>query len=83
MAQEFTHDDLREILTERIGVDESDLSGDGSQTFDEIGLDSLAIIGIQLEVQQRYGIDVPPEDAEGIRTLDEAVDYVNRRLEEA
>jgi acyl carrier protein len=47
-----------------------------------MGLDSLAFVEIQLAMQQEYGFTIPDEDAESITTLGEAIDYVNRRLEE-
>ena len=47
-----------------------------------MGLDSLAFIEIQLAVQQQYGFSIPDEDAHEIGTLQEAIDYTNRRLQE-
>ena len=82
MATQFTLADLREILTGRIGVDEADIPDDPDTTFDDIGLDSLAIMELQLEVEQRYGLRVPEEDAEKISSFREAVDYINGKLAE-
>lgn len=82
MTTQFTLADLRQILTGRIGVDEADIPDDPDTTFDDIGLDSLAIMELQLEVEQRYGVRVPEEDAEKIRSFREAVDYINGKLAE-
>lgn len=81
MAEQFTRDQLNEILIDRIGIPEEDVkSGGGDTTFDDLGLDSLAFIEIQLEMDQRYGIEVSEDDAQQIHTLDDAIEYVNARL---
>ena len=81
-TQTFGFEDLKRILTERIGLAEEDVKEDPSATFEDMGLDSLAFVDIQLAMQQEYGFTIPEEDAEGIQTVGEAIDYVNRRLQE-
>ena len=76
----FTHDDLKAILVGRIGLAEADVPGDPDAAFADLGLDSLAVVEIQLALQQRFSFDIPDQDAHLITTLREAVDYVNRRL---
>jgi len=83
MADTFGFEDLKGILTGRIGVDAADIPDDTSTTFESVGLDSLAIMEIQLEVEQRYGFEVAEEDAAAIKTFDDAITYVQRRLDEA
>ena len=81
-AREFTFEDAKNILVNRIGVPEDSISGDPSQSFEDLGLDSLAFVEIQLAMQQEFGFQIPDEDAEQITTIGEAVDYTNRRLGE-
>jgi acyl carrier protein len=76
----FTHADLKRILVERIGLPETDVPDDGDVLFADLGLDSLAVVEIQLAVQQAYGFTIPDEDAGSIRSTAEAIDYVNGRL---
>jgi len=78
----FTLDDLERILVERVGLDHADLPGGGDVSFADLGLDSLAVVEVQLAIQQEYGFSVPDENAAEITTLDEAVSYVNARLAE-
>jgi acyl carrier protein len=80
--QQFTFEDLREILVDRIGLAAEDIVDDPSVSFESLGLDSLAFVEIQLAVQQRYGFTIPDEDAQLIGTIGEAIDYTNRRLQE-
>lgn len=82
MAREFTFNDLKEILVNRIGLAEDQISDDPNMAFEDMGLDSLAFVEIQLAVQQEYGFPIPDEDAQHITTVGEAIDYTNRRLQE-
>jgi acyl carrier protein len=81
-VQEFTFQDVKNILVNRIGLSADEVGEDPNLTFDELGLDSLAFVEIQLAMQQDYGFTIPDEDAEQITTIQEAIDYTNRRLRE-
>jgi acyl carrier protein len=81
-VREFTFENAKDILVNRIGVPEDSISGDPGQSFEDLGLDSLAFVEIQLAMQQEYGFQIPDEDAEQITTIGEAVEYTNRRLNE-
>ncbi len=80
--QHFEFADLKEILVNRVGLREADVVDDPSTRFDEMGVDSLALVEIQLAMQQTYGFTIADEDAEQIETVGEAVAYVNLRLAE-
>jgi acyl carrier protein len=83
MAQKrFTFSDLKDILVNRIGVPESQVIDDPNMTFEDMDLDSLALVEIQLAVQQQYGFSIPDEDAHYITTIGQAIEYTNRRLQE-
>jgi acyl carrier protein len=80
MADQFTVDDLKAILVDRVGMNEGDVPSDPSTSFEDAGLDSLAILEIQLEVQQRYGFEISEDEAGSVKTLQDAVDLVNNKL---
>lgn len=82
MPQTFTFDDLRTILVDRIGVPEENIKSDPGTTFEDMGLDSLALVDVQLAVQQEYDFAIPDEDADKIGTVGDAIGYVNGRLAE-
>lgn len=83
MAQaQFTFDDLKSILVNRIGVAEDQVVNDPNLEFEDLGLDSLAFVEIQLAVQQQYGFTIPDGDAHEITSIGQAITYTNRRLQE-
>ena len=82
MTQTFTFADLKDILVSRVGLPPSQIVEDSSASFEDMGLDSLAIVEMQLTIQQQYGFIIPDEDALTITTQGQAIEYVNRRLHE-
>ena len=81
-VKEFTFEDVKNILVNRVGLPEESVVNDPNLSFEDLGLDSLAFVEIQLAIQQDYGFTIPDEDAEQITTIGEAIEYSNRRLQE-
>jgi acyl carrier protein len=81
-VQEFTFEDLKNILVNRVGLAEDQVVDDPGARFEDMGLDSLAFVEIQLAMQQDYGFTIPDEDAEQITTVGQAIEYTNRRMRE-
>jgi acyl carrier protein len=82
LADQFTFEDVKRILVDRVGVPEENVVNDPEATFEDMGLDSLAFVEIQLAIQQEYGFSIPDEDAEKLTTLGQGIEYVNQRLAE-
>jgi acyl carrier protein len=82
LAEQFTFEDVKRILVDRVGVPEENVVNDPEATFEDMGLDSLAFVEIQLAIQQEYGFSIPDEDAEKLTTVGAGIEYVNQRLAE-
>ena len=82
MAEQFTFEDVKRILVDRVGLPEENVVDDPDATFEDMGLDSLAFVEIQLAIQQEYGFSIPDEDAEKLTTVGQGIEYVNQRLAE-
>lgn len=72
-------DTLRRIVIEYLGVDEEEVTPTAS-FVDDLGADSLDEVEILMAVEEDFGIEIPDEDAEGVRRVGEAVEYIERRL---
>jgi acyl carrier protein len=79
---EFTFDDLKHLLVDRIGMSEEEVGDDPNLKFDDMDLDSLAFEEIQLALENAYGFSISYEDAQTITSLGEAIAYTNGRLAE-
>jgi acyl carrier protein len=82
LADQFTFEDVKRILVDRVGVPEENVVNDPDASFEDMGLDSLAFVEIQLAIQQEYGFTIPDEDAEKLTTVGQGIEYVNQRLSE-
>ena len=67
---------VKQIIVEQLGVDENQV--DNSASFvDDLGADSLDIVELVMAFEEAFDIEIPDEDAEKIRTVKDAVDYIN------
>jgi act minimal PKS acyl carrier protein len=82
--QEITLTELREILTECAGEDESvDLGGEIMDTpFAELGYDSLALIETAARIKQRFGVAIEDDEVAELETPREIISVVNESLVE-
>jgi acyl carrier protein len=66
---------IREVLAERLSVDESDVTEEANFQED-LGADSLDLVEMIMELEDQFGIKIPDEDAQKIQTVGQAVEYV-------
>jgi len=72
-------DDLMALLVASVGLRPEERTRDVRATFADVGLDSLAFLQLQLELQNRFGLDLP-DDSAGSYTFGEIVTSVNTHL---
>lgn len=72
-----TEQRLKDIVIDRLGVEESEVSRDANFTED-LDADSLDVAFLVMDAEKEFGISIPDADAEKIHTFGEAVDYINR-----
>ena len=66
---------VKEIIVEKLGVEESEVTMDASFTND-LGADSLDIVELIMEFEKEFGITIPDDQAEKIATVGDAVAYI-------
>ena len=59
-----------------MGVDEAEVTANAS-FVDDLGADSLDTVELVMAFEEAFEIEIPDEDAEKIRTVKDAVDYIN------
>ncbi|MEE9451934.1 MAG: acyl carrier protein [Gammaproteobacteria bacterium] len=68
---------VRKIVIEQLGVKDEDLKNDAS-FVDDLGADSLDTVELVMALEEEFDTEIPDEEAEKIRTLQQAVDYVEQ-----
>lgn len=73
-------DKVKEIIIEKLGVDESEVTLEASFTND-LGADSLDTVELIMEFEKEFDISIPDEQAENIQTVGQAVSYLEEQLQ--
>ncbi len=66
---------IKEILVDQLSVEEDEVTVE-SNFIDDLNADSLDIVELVMAMEQEFDISIPDEDAEKIKTVGDAVEYV-------
>ena len=72
---------IRKIICEQLDVSEEDVVLTAS-FVDDLGADSLDQVELIMAMEEEFDISIPDEDAEKIATVQDAVDYIKKSMEE-
>jgi len=75
---EPTEDRVREIIVNELGV-ESEKVTDEASFVEDLGADSLDTVELVMAFEEEFGIDIPDEDAEQMRTVGDAIKYLRNK----
>ena len=70
---------VKKIVVEQLGVNENEVTS-GSSFVDDLGADSLDTVELVMALEEEFGTEIPDEQAEKITTVQQAVEYINSRL---
>ena len=68
------------LVGEQLGVEKADLVPEAS-LLDDLGADSLDVVELVMALEEEFGIEVPDDDVENIRTIQDIVRYVEGKAE--
>ena len=69
-------DRVQKIVCEQLGVSSEEVKLEAS-FIDDLGADSLDTVELVMALEEEFEIEIPDEEAEGIQTVKNAVDYIN------
>ena len=72
---------VKEIIVEQLGVEEDEVSAEAS-FVDDLGADSLDTVELVMAFEEEFNVEIPDEDAEGITTVQDAIDYIKANVKE-
>ncbi|MEO8944944.1 MAG: acyl carrier protein [Gemmatimonadaceae bacterium] len=70
---------VKDIIANELGVEREKLT-DGASFIDDLGADSLDIVELVMEFEKEFNIEIPDEDAEKLRTVGDALSYLNGKV---
>jgi acyl carrier protein len=68
-----------QIVCDNLGVNKEQVTRSTSFTED-VGADSLDIVELVMELEEEFEITIPDEEAEKIKTVGEAIDYIEKEI---
>ena len=71
---------VKQIIVEKLGVDESEVTPEASFTND-LGADSLDTVELIMEFEKEFNLSIPDDQAENIGTVGQAVAYLEENAQ--
>jgi acyl carrier protein len=70
-------DKMIDIIVEQLSVDKGKVVSNAS-FVDDLGADSLDQVELIMAMEEEFDVEIPDEDAEKIKTVQSAIDYVEK-----
>lgn len=71
-------DKVKDIVIDQLNVDAEEVSLETS--FEELNADSLDVVEMVMALEEEFDIEIPDEDAEKIRSIGAAVQYIKAKI---
>ena len=68
---------VRTIIAEQLDQDDSDIVPEAS-FIDDLGADSLDLVELVMHMEEEFDVEIPDEEAENIRTVRDAINYIQQ-----
>ncbi len=72
---------VKEIIINELGVDPEKVTSEAS-FVEDLGADSLDTVELVMAFEEEFGVDIPDEDAEQMRTVGDAIKYLKEHAQE-
>jgi acyl carrier protein len=79
MEREEILDKVKAVVVDQLNVEEDEVIDDAS-FIDDLGADSLGIVELVMALEEEFGVSIPDEDAESIKTVGDAVSYIQTHV---
>ena len=68
---------VKDIIVEQLGVEADEVKAEAS-FVDDLGADSLDTVELIMAFEEEFGIEISDEDAEKIKRVKDAIDYIEK-----
>jgi acyl carrier protein len=75
LDEQKVFEDVKKVVVEQLGVSESEVTKQAS-FVDDLGADSLDTVELVMALEEAFGLEIPDEEAEKIKSVGDTVTYV-------
>ena len=76
MATSPVEQKVKSIIADQLGVGEDEIKPESS-FIEDLGADSLDIVELVMAMEEEFEVEIPDEEAENIKTVGDAINYIN------
>lgn len=69
-------DEVKDVVASQLNISDKSKITDTASFVDDLNADSLDLVELVMELEKRFNIKIPQEDQEKIRTVTDAVKYI-------
>jgi len=75
MDEQKIYEEVKKVVVEQLGVSDAEVTREAS-FVDDLGADSLDTVELVMALEEAFGMEIPDEDAEKIKTIGDTITYV-------
>ena len=79
MEEQKILEEIKKVVVEQLGVSDAEVKRESS-FVDDLGADSLDTVELVMALEEAFGIEIPDEDAEKIKTIGDTINYVTAHV---
>lgn len=80
MSSDDIFEKVKGIVVEQLSLDDDSKVTPEANFANDLGADSLDVVELVMALEEEFGIEIPDEAAEGIATVQAAVDYIKEQV---
>lgn len=71
-------DDVKEVVVEQLNVNPEEVKAE-AKFIDDLGADSLDVVELVMALEEKFGCEIPDDEAEKILTVGDAISYIESK----